>query len=203
MSRVIIWGVRIVIVYSVGLIIMSIITFATYWSYEKDWGPVANYFYNFLSRKFYVIGLFMFCLPLMFGNLYYLGGWLGANFFLPLAKLSFSTYIIHPIFIKHVFFNFRSAYYFTQFNFFLWGSAFVVVSYVSSILVATLFEMPFQNIRALLQSKYKKKLPPKGEPLLSEKPRNKNEDLEKPPQNFNYNAPDIKEEAKVNEVEKY
>jgi len=145
-----------------GLTIMAVITFSTYWSYEHPWSFGFRWFYHFFSKKVYIVGLFMFSFPLMLGNLYIFGGWLASDFFLPLAKLSFSVYIIHPFLIKYVIFNVRYGIYFNGFSLILQGTAFVVASYTCAIVACTLFEMPFQNVRDIFKSKIKSKMAEMG-----------------------------------------
>jgi peptidoglycan/LPS O-acetylase OafA/YrhL len=141
------------IFYSLGLLIMMSLTFCTYWSYDTNWPFWLRITYHILSKKFYIIGLFMLSFPLMLGNLYIMGGWLGSQIFLPFAKLSFSVYIIHPLLIKFVIFNIRTALYFNGFYIILTGLSFALASYCLSILICALFEMPFQNIRDLFKKK--------------------------------------------------
>ena len=139
---------------------MMTINFCTYWSYDTEWPFWLRFSYNLLSKKFYIIGLFMFCFPLMQGNLYIFGGWLGSSIFLPLSKLSFSVYIIHPLLIKYVIFNIRYPIFFNGTYLIIIGLSFAVSSYILAILICTLFEMPFQNIRDLFKKKARAQIKP-------------------------------------------
>jgi len=143
------------ILWASGLFLMLGITFSTYWSYDTPWPRAVNFLYNFLSRRLYVIGLFMFCFPLMQGNLYILGGWFGHDIFLPLAKLSFSVYIVHPLLVRYVIFNVRQPIFFNGYYINTLGVGLVVASYLVAILACTLFEMPFQNVRNIFKAKGK------------------------------------------------
>jgi len=132
---------------------MMFITFITYWSYETPWPKMVVFLYNFLDRKIYILGLFLFCFPLMLGNLYIFGGWLNSNIFLPLSKLSFSVYIIHPMLVKFVIFNVRAPIFFNGMYVFVLGFGLIVGSYVCAIFACLIFEMPFQNVRAIFKKK--------------------------------------------------
>jgi len=149
------------IVWFIGFFIMMAILFATYWSYGEKWSFGFNFFYAFFGRKLYVFGLFLFCFPLMLGNLYLLGGWFAHDVFLPFAKLSFSVYIIHPLLVKYVIFNVRAPIYFNGNSIFIQGFGLVVASYLLAIPVCTLFEMPFQNVRNIFKKKVRGPAPEK------------------------------------------
>ena len=141
--------------YLIGLLIILSLTFCTYWSYDENvWSSGVKLAYNIFAKKLYVIGLFMFCLPLMMNKLPPIfGGWMGSSIFLPLSRLSYSVYIIHPLIIKFVLYNYRYAYNMNGKYIILMGLSYIVCAYILSILICTLFEMPFQNIRNIFKNK--------------------------------------------------
>jgi peptidoglycan/LPS O-acetylase OafA/YrhL len=150
-----------------GMFVMLAMTFLTYWSYDEPWHWFVRFLYNFFSKKVYVLALFFFCLPMMLGNITFMAEFLGADVFVPLGKLSFSVYIIHPLLVKFVIFNLRTPFVFDGMYIFLMGFAFVVASFTVAIFVCLLFEMPFNNARAVFKGQ-KKKAPAKK---LDDKPQ--------------------------------
>jgi peptidoglycan/LPS O-acetylase OafA/YrhL len=139
--------------YILGLLIMATIVFAVYFSYKTEWTLLGKVFYNVLSRKGFVLGFFLVCLPIMQGNLQALGGWLGSDFFVPLSKVSFAVYVIHPFIIRYLYYNFRHAVYFEMSMLILYATSFIVVVYILSIFVTAIFETPFMHLRLLLLEK--------------------------------------------------
>ncbi len=58
----------------VGVFLILFINFVTHWNYGEKWPFFVCYLYNFLSRKLFIFGMFIFSLPIMLGNFYILGG---------------------------------------------------------------------------------------------------------------------------------
>lgn len=147
------------IIWFIGLFLMLTCLFITYFSFNPDyWGDVSNLLYNLLSRRAFVIGLFMFFTPLMLGHFYSLGGFFGSDFFLPLSKLTFSVYLIHPWLIRFIVYNYSFAFFFDGFTLVLSGFSYIFVAYLFALLITTLFELPFANIRELFKNSRAKAL---------------------------------------------
>jgi hypothetical protein len=139
--------------YIFGIFLMALFVFVVYFSYHHTWQVWHKVLYNVLSRKGFVVGFFMTILPIMQGNLQRMGAWLGSDFFVPLSKVSFAVYVIHPFIIRYIYFNFRHAVYFEMSMLLLYASSFIVVVYVLSIFVTAIFEAPFMHLRLLLLEK--------------------------------------------------
>ena len=137
---------------------MLLMVFVVYFSYETEWTLIGKVVYNVLSRKGFIIGFFMTCLPIMQGNLQTLGGWMGSDFFQPLSKVSFALYVIHPFVIRYIYYNFRHAIYFEMSFLFLYASSFIFVTYILSFFVTAIFETPFMHLRKLLDNRQVKTL---------------------------------------------
>jgi len=144
--------------YVTGILIMFSVVYVVYFSYHYEWSLTVKVIYNMISRKGFVIGFFMTCLPIMQGNMQSLGSWLGADFFLPLSKVSFAVYVIHPFIIRYVYYNFRHGVYFEMSMLIFYATSFIVVVYILSIFVTAIFEAPFMHLRILLERK------PQGRP---------------------------------------
>ena len=144
--------------YLMGIFIMLLMVFVVYFSYETEWTLIGKVIYNVLSRKGFIIGFFMTCLPIMQGNLQTLGGWMGSDFFQPLSKVSFALYVIHPFVIRYIYYNFRHAIYFEMSFLFLYASSFIFVTYILSFFVTAIFETPFMHLRKLLDNRQVKTL---------------------------------------------
>ncbi len=139
--------------YIIGLGLILTLTFGVYWMYGNTYSFGFRFMYNILVKKLWVLGLYMFALPLMLGNFYIFGGWLGASFFVPLSKLTFSVYIVHPLVVKYLILNSRTSIFITGHWIIMNGVSFIVASYGFAILVCGLFEMPFQNVRDIFKGK--------------------------------------------------
>jgi len=136
-----------------GWLIMLTIVFVVYFSYHSEWSLTGKVIYNVLSRKGFTIGFFMACLPIMMGNLQSLGGWLGHDFFLPLSKVSFAVYIIHPFIIRYIYYNYRNSIYFEMTFLLVMATSFIVVVFILSFFVCAIFEVPFMHLRLLLDKR--------------------------------------------------
>jgi len=147
-----------ILCFLIGWAIMLFFVFIVYWSYHSEWSLFGKVTYNVLSRKFFTVGFLMACLPIMQGNLQFLGGWLGNDFFLPLSKVSFAVYVIHPFAIRFVYYNYRHSVYFEMSMLIVMAASFIVVVYILSFFVTAIFEVPFMHLRLLIDKRPPRRL---------------------------------------------
>jgi peptidoglycan/LPS O-acetylase OafA/YrhL len=139
----------------VGLGLMIFFTCITYDSYEDKWETAMTIINNVLFRKLISIGFFLLSIPLLLGNLYNLGGWIGATGFIYLSKLSYTAFLISPLVIRFAILNMKIGVVWQSFYIFILTVSITVISFTLSILISMLVEMPFnrmrQNIKRRLQ----------------------------------------------------
>ena len=140
-----------------GLILMLSIIFIGYFTYSKEYSILLKklnllirVFYNVLSRKLFVIGFFFFMIPLLQKSFYFLGGFVNNNCFIFLNKILFTTYLIHPLFIRFILLNARYQLYFEGWYFLLYGSSIVILSFIFGFIFSLLFEIPMNNTKIYL-----------------------------------------------------
>jgi len=133
--------------YILGLVFIFTYIFAPFWNFEHEWNFTKRFVYNFLGNKVFTVGLFSFLLPLILGNLYFLGGWLQSGAFYPISKLSISAYLLHPLLIEYFFYNLEFSIFFSLSYYFITGVSFWGGTYIFSLISRLLLEMPFIHIR--------------------------------------------------------
>ena len=115
-----------------------------------EWPMGVRIFWNMFSRAFFILGLALVLLPTFTGKLRGISAFLGSTFWTPLARLTFSTYLIH---IPVMYWNLgsqRTAHYVQTAN--LWFLTFscATASYILAIPFSMLFEVPFMNLEKFI-----------------------------------------------------
>jgi len=127
--------------------VLTFIVFIIYDSYTHTWPGLLRFFYLFLSRKVFVLALFMTFFIMFMGHLEGLSSFLSNEIFLNLTKLSYAIYLCHPMIIKLCYYSFRQAFYFNAGFIFVYSIAFMLMGTVLALFLSVLFEMPFMNIK--------------------------------------------------------
>lgn len=144
-----------IFLFTVGISVMLFLIVVTSWSYSPDsWYSTTRFFYNFLAKKFFVLGAFVACLPLMLGNLYALGGWFSLYIFNLLYKVRLSAIVISGLVIRYYLLSIRENYFYNAIFNNAIGVSFIYISYVLSIFVTIIFLTPFLQLEELLDSKF-------------------------------------------------
>jgi hypothetical protein len=139
--------------YLVGIVLMFFFTIITYWSYDNSWETAFSLINNILFRKFITIGFFLLSIPLLLGNLYNFGGWLGAKVFTYLSKLSFSAFLISPLVIRFAVLNMKIGIVLQSLYIFVLTVSITVISFTISIVLSMLVEMPFNRMRQFIKQR--------------------------------------------------
>lgn len=71
-------------------------------------------------------------------------------FWIPIAQLTYSAYLIHPIIIRIVFFNRPQLFTYTDSILVMNGCAFVVLAYTAAVVIFCTIEMPFGTLEGLI-----------------------------------------------------
>uniref|UniRef100_A0AC34GU66 Acyltransferase 3 domain-containing protein n=1 Tax=Panagrolaimus sp. ES5 TaxID=591445 RepID=A0AC34GU66_9BILA len=89
---------------------------------------------------------------------------LGHKFFIPLSKMTFCAYLIHPILLQLYYLSRNQAFHFTHaFQMFYMFSVAVFVSYAVAFILCIAFEQPVTNFDKLVFQEQKSSAPPKAD----------------------------------------
>ena len=80
----------------------------------------------------------------------YVQSLLSWKFFVPLSRLSYAAYLIHPIYIKAYYSSMRKPLYYTVSSFLTTYSGIVIVVFLLASITSAAFEIPFLNLDKLL-----------------------------------------------------
>ena len=148
--------------YLLGAALVNIFIFIqhTAWkqSYEHGhdtWTDSQRYLWYGCSRIMFILGLSCLLLPMLLGHGKFVAGMLSASMWTPLARLSFSTYLIHFGVIWTVIASQKTGYYLCDSNLFidtLWG---VPCSFAAAVPVYLMIESPFIGLEKVLFKKGK------------------------------------------------
>jgi len=157
--------------YLVSAVLILLPVFGTYTYFHDTWSTGTNAFYLALSRPSFVIGLSLLSYCMMHGYAAPLRAFLAAEIWGPLSRLTFSSYLLHPVFIYIMFINTESVEMWTPLSIAFYYTSFVFFSYVSALIVWLLVEKPFMNMEKFwmpprAHEKKEKKDEPESEKLL-------------------------------------
>mgnify|MGYP000872321973 CR=1 FL=1 len=131
---------------------IMIILWAIFVNYPVNNGDVVNWsqfkrsIYLATHRSIWSLGWMLILMPAMMGWGTILRGILGANFWSPLARLTFGAYFVHPQLQLWYYWNLEQAWFISNINSFLNCAAFVTISYTLSACFSLLAESPSMNL---------------------------------------------------------
>eukprot|EP01130_Rhizamoeba_saxonica_P015510 TRINITY_DN6979_c0_g1_i4.p1 TRINITY_DN6979_c0_g1~~TRINITY_DN6979_c0_g1_i4.p1 ORF type:complete len:633 (-),score=77.82 TRINITY_DN6979_c0_g1_i4:66-1964(-) len=135
-----------------GLIIMLVNIYGTYKS--NEWGMIQKIFYFTFSRASFCCGLGI--ITVYFYNGY--GGvvkdFLSHDFWTPLARLTFSAYMIHPMVMQIIYVSNASSVTWSPYNVSIDFVGFVVLSYFCALLLYIFVEKPFMNVEKVVLERF-------------------------------------------------
>ncbi|XP_022094565.1 nose resistant to fluoxetine protein 6-like [Acanthaster planci] len=126
------------------------VLYGLYPSFHTPMTKAANIVYGSISRFVWALALAW----LVFACKYGYGGWINSflswSVWVPLARVTFSAYMFHPIVIEVFYGNFASPFHFSVYLMAFYFAGLVSVSYFVAILVALAIEYPFANLEKVL-----------------------------------------------------
>ncbi|KFM59972.1 Nose resistant to fluoxetine protein 6, partial [Stegodyphus mimosarum] len=138
-----------------GWIIASSVTLTcVYGLYHKDPSVLACSFYNALNRTCYGAGLcwvIYVCLTKQAGIVDSILSW---KLFIPLSRLTYCAYLIHPMVITGYFSSLKSLLEVSHPTLVLYFLGFLVVTYGLSLPVSLIFESPIIGLEKLIRNKF-------------------------------------------------
>ena len=75
-----------------------------------------------------------------------MNSFLSMSFWVPLSRLTFNAYLIHPIILIVIFGSIREPFYYTDVVMAVYAVSAVVLSYGAAMVVATFVEFPLSNV---------------------------------------------------------
>jgi len=149
---------------------MFIIIHTIYWmnNYPDDWSTIDDALYLTFAKILFVICLFLGIYPFMLGHGDIVRDFLAHPFFVPFARSTFGTYLIHPTLMLFFTLNNRKGIFYDYKSFLFTFGAYFIVSYFISFIATAIFESPVVSIdREFLRPKSKKLAENKDEELTN------------------------------------
>jgi len=115
---------------------------------DKAWPDWFHNTWRAFQKSFYVVALTMVLLPSFLGESTIFKRFLSHPLLVPLARLSFTAYLVHLFWVYFNFFNASASYHFTFKNVTLNTIANGVVAFLAGFALSLLMEVPMANIEA-------------------------------------------------------
>lgn len=125
--------------------------------YHSNPSNVGNSFYNALNRTGFAIGLAWIIYVCLIGQGGIVNRILSYKFFIPLSRLTYTAYLIHPMIMTGYFTSLRAPILFNHPTMVFLFLGFMVVTYALSLPVALVLESPVVSLEKLVRSRFVKK----------------------------------------------
>jgi peptidoglycan/LPS O-acetylase OafA/YrhL len=145
----------------IGYVFAGLIMFASVFGLRKaqlgyPLTQLENMMYIGLSRIGWSISLGYLVMEHILGNGFFIKKMLSLPFWIPLARLSYGAYLLHPIFIEWFYFSLNQPFNFSVISIFFTFGGVVVVSFCAAAALSVFIESPFRKLTKLVFS-YKRK----------------------------------------------
>jgi len=151
------------LLYLLGVALINIFIFIEHTAWKEyfehghdTWTDSQHHFWYGCSRIMFILGLSCLLLPMLLGHGKFIASILSGSVWTPLARLSFSTYLIHYGVLWTVIASQKKGYYLCDSNLFidtLWG---MPCSFAAAVPVYLMIESPFISLEKVLFKKAKK-----------------------------------------------
>ncbi|GFU02341.1 nose resistant to fluoxetine protein 6 [Nephila pilipes] len=125
--------------------------------YHVKMSKTTALFYNSLCRSAFSVGLAWIILICETGHGGFITKFLSWKFFLPLSRLSYCTYLVHPILIHAYYQAYPAAFHFTQYLMVTNFMGFLIMAYGIAFMFSLVFESPLMNLEKLMLKIFKDK----------------------------------------------
>ncbi|KAF8796720.1 Nose resistant to fluoxetine protein 6 like protein [Argiope bruennichi] len=140
---------------SVGWAIASGITFtAMFGLYHQNPSTVASSFYNALNRSCFAFGLAWVIFVCINGQGGVVNSILSWKLLIPLSRLTFCAYLLHPILELVYFYSVTRLIEFSHLTLVLHYLGFLILSYAAALVASLLFESPVIRLEKLIRNKF-------------------------------------------------
>ncbi|CAL1277762.1 unnamed protein product [Larinioides sclopetarius] len=138
----------------IGWMIASGITLACLFGlYHQKLSLVASSFYNALNHLGFAFGLAWVIFVCITGQAGAVNGILSWKAWIPLSRLTFCAYLIHPIVIFAYYSSMKRLIEFNHINMVMSYFGFLIISYAAAAVTSLLFESPVIRLERLLRDK--------------------------------------------------
>ena len=120
------------------------------------WPLLLNALYTAFAPYIFITGFVLMFIPIFLGKLSILRDIFASDFFRPLARLSYSAFLISGIVLFWVFFTHEQSIYYDHKNMMFIYFALVFFTYVISTIIAVFLEYPFRTMGKVVFSPPKK-----------------------------------------------
>ncbi|XP_033119633.1 O-acyltransferase like protein-like [Anneissia japonica] len=146
-----------------SIALLTTVAFGLYGSYHGDpMTVVARALYEGLSRFTWSVALSW----VVFACFYGYGGWvnqlLSSGLWVPLSRLVFNAYLVHPIMIKVFIFSMFEPIHYSYTMMIFYYFAFILSSFMVAMYIFLVVELPFSNLVELFTTKKYRKEGPKA-----------------------------------------
>ena len=173
------WKIR-YIFYVFGLSLILLPVFLPYDAnhYPGTWPRGWNAIYIGFSRGIFALGLSLLIYPVLMGYGRGIYGFLGAKIFIPLARLTFAAYLVHPMIVQMLYYGSKQGIYIDSWRIFFNYASFLLITYCLAFLLSVSLESPILGIEKEFIFKKKKQEVKKGEePVVGVNGEKENEKL--------------------------
>ncbi|XP_035213460.1 uncharacterized protein LOC118187364 isoform X2 [Stegodyphus dumicola] len=118
--------------------------------YHVQMSRLTSLFYNSLCRSSFSLGLAWLIFACETGHGGFVAKFLSWKFWIPLSRLTYCAYLVHPILIHGYYMSYQTALYFTELVTVTNFMGFMVMSYGIAFLFSLVFESPLMNLEKLI-----------------------------------------------------
>lgn len=133
-------------------LVASLLLSPLYASYHATFTNYSAALYNSLSRTSWSVGLAV-MIYLSVSSSGVIGKFLSWSFFVPLSRLTYAAYLIHPILINLYYRSLQRGIMFSHFEMFVYFSGAIVWVYLVSILLFLFIECPLVRLEKALRKR--------------------------------------------------
>ena len=105
-----------------------------------------NVTYFMFSRFVWAVGLALMVFACHNGYGWVINSFLSMKFWIPLSRLTYTAYLIHPIILTVIFYSLRDTFTYTDYTLAMYAVAMVVLSFGAAGVVAAFVEFPLSNL---------------------------------------------------------
>ena len=109
-----------------------------------------NIIYNMFSRTVWSIGLALLVFVCHYGYGGIVNKFLSMKFWIPLSRISYNAYLIHPLILSVIFGSARKPVYYEDYSLTMYACGIVVLSYGAAAVVSVFVEFPIGNLEQAL-----------------------------------------------------
>ncbi|GFR23672.1 nose resistant to fluoxetine protein 6, partial [Trichonephila clavata] len=140
---------------SVGWVVASVVTLTTVFGiYHQEPNIVITSFYTAVNRSCYACGLAWVIFVCVIGQGGVVNSFLSWKFWIPLSRLTFCAYLVHPLIQTTYFASLRDSIVCSHMTMVMYHFGFLIMSYMAALVVSLLFESPVIRLERLIRNKF-------------------------------------------------